>query len=322
MQEPPFSPCYQLNNELDLPEYSSEKEILLRLPGQPRIYVTDTTKIQEFLRKEFLLKDLEEIARHLWMMSKQDSKNISPLHRQLVKNRNIIVTEDPRLHLIWYHDRIFIKPLPKYLLSHKFWKMHLSFKPPLAAEQKVLRKAILGYLRTYIYLVRHESDFRIAISDDLQLIPKNISFLQFSDFISQLEFITNREVSERYAYGEIRLTRLNFYSKIFLGKFSFHRVNTQYSDYFATFYGPILFLFGIVSVLLNAMQLEMSVEQVDTSRPWKGYWQVCRWFSVICVGLVAFLIGWLLVLWGYKVGKEWVHAFRDRWRLRKGRLNY
>jgi hypothetical protein len=160
------------------------------------------------------------------MMSKQDSKNISPLHRQKVKNREIIITKDPRLHLIWYHNRIFIKPLLKYLLSHKFWLGHLSFKSPLTAEQKSLQRAVLGYLRTYVYLVRYESDFHITVSKGLQLIPKDVSFLKFSDFISQLKSITDREVSERYAYGEIRLTRLNLYSKILLRKFNFHRVNT------------------------------------------------------------------------------------------------
>jgi hypothetical protein len=322
MQETPFSSDYQLNNELDSPgPLTTPQELPLRLPGQPRICMTDTSKIQELLQKEFLLRDLEDISKHLWMMSKQDSKNISPLHRQKVKNREIIITEDPRLHLIWYHDRIFIKPLPKYLLSHKFWQSHLSFKSPLTAEQKSLRRAVLGYLRTYVYLVRYESDFRIALGEDLQLIPKDISFLKFSDFIAQLESITDREVSERYAYGEIRLTRLNLYSKIFLGKFNFHRVNAQYSDYFATFYGPILFIFAIFSVLLNSMQLEMAVQAVDTAGPWKGYWHVCRWFSIVCVGLVVCLVLWLVVLLLYKFVKEWVNALGDRWGLRKEKVD-
>lgn len=322
MQKVPFLPDYQLNNELDPPEpVTMAQELPLRLPGQPRIRMTDTSKIQEFLQKEFLLRDLEDISKHLWMMSKQDSKNISPLHRQKVKNREIIITEDPRLHLVWYHDRIFIKPLPKYLLSHRFWQSHLSFKIPLTAEQKSLRRAVLGYLRTYVYLVRYESDFRIALSENLQLIPKDVSFLKFSDFIAQLESITDREVSGRYAYGEIRLTRLNFYSKIFLVKFNFHRVNTQYSDYFATFYGPILFIFAIFSVLLNSMQLEMAVQAVDSAGPWKSNWYVCRWFSIVCIGLVACLVVWLLVLLLYKFVKEWVNALGDRRRLRKEKVD-
>jgi hypothetical protein len=42
-----------------------------------------------------------------------------------MKRREIVVTEDPRLHLVWIYDRVFIKPLPKYLLSHDFWQIYL-----------------------------------------------------------------------------------------------------------------------------------------------------------------------------------------------------
>ena len=31
-----------------------------------------------------------------------------------------VVTKDPRLHLVWICDRVFVKRLPPYLLSHLF----------------------------------------------------------------------------------------------------------------------------------------------------------------------------------------------------------
>ena len=61
-------------------------------------------------------------------MSTQSSANINALHRQRVKGRHIIITEEVRLHLVWIHDRIFVKPLPKYLLSHVFWEWFLGTK--------------------------------------------------------------------------------------------------------------------------------------------------------------------------------------------------
>ncbi|KAH8730326.1 hypothetical protein GQ44DRAFT_701175 [Phaeosphaeriaceae sp. PMI808] len=73
-----------------------------------------------FLEKELCSKDLEIMAPRLWIMTTLSSANIKPLHRQLVKGREIIVTEEPRLHLVWIHNRIFIKPLPHYLLSQAF----------------------------------------------------------------------------------------------------------------------------------------------------------------------------------------------------------
>ncbi|EDN97567.1 hypothetical protein SS1G_12419 [Sclerotinia sclerotiorum 1980 UF-70] len=225
-------------------------------------------------------------------MSKHDSKSISPLHRQKVKGRDIVITEDPRLHLVWYHDRIFIKPLPKYLLSHYFWEAYLCINRHSSPEQITLQKAVLGYLRTYIYLIKYESDFRIAIDDKLQLIPPDITFLKFCDFIASLENLPDIDVSGRYAYGEIRLTRLNLYSKIFLKKFSFHRVRTQYSDYFASFYGPLLFVFAIVSVVLSAMQVSMAIN-FDVTKQWKSFEQFCQWFSIICLSVVAILVLWL-----------------------------
>ena len=49
-------------------------------------------------------------------------------------------------------------------------------------------------------------------------------------------------MSARYRYGELRLTRLNFYVLLFLRKFHFEQV---YRDFFRQFYGPILFVLRI-----------------------------------------------------------------------------
>jgi hypothetical protein len=151
-------------------------------------------KKSRFLKNEFLLKDLEKISSHLWMISKHDIKNISPLYRQRVKGREIIVTEDPRLHLVWYHDRIFIKPLPKYLLSYSFSAAYLSVNRYSSPEQITLQRAVLGYLRTYIYLIKYKSDFRIAVDDKLQLIPPGITFPKICDFIAPLEHLLDNNI--------------------------------------------------------------------------------------------------------------------------------
>jgi hypothetical protein len=71
-------------------------------------------------------------------------------------------------------------------------------------------------------------------------------------------------VSDRYCYGELRFSRLNFYAPIFFRRFSFEQLHGQYSDYFGRLYGPVLFVFAIVSTLLNSMQVEMAVEQAHS----------------------------------------------------------
>jgi hypothetical protein len=152
-------------------------------------------------------------------MSKQDSSNISPLHRQRVKanGRQIIVTEDPQLHLVWIDDRIFLKPLPQYITSYAFWDTFMSDPSQYGATAK-LRKATLGYLRTYFYLIQYESDLRIAQDPALCLVPKEVTWPRFCQPTARFEDITENEVSGRYHYGEIRLTRLNYYAPILLGK--------------------------------------------------------------------------------------------------------
>ncbi|TEY64681.1 hypothetical protein BOTCAL_0144g00170 [Botryotinia calthae] len=316
MQEPPFAKADQLNDELDIIASSTAPAISkIRLPGQPRIYISQRAEVDNFIKQEFLLNDLEEISPYLWMMSKHDSKSISPLHRQKVKGRDIVVTEDPRLHLVWYHDRIFIKPLPKYILSHYFWELYLCTNRHSSPEHVTLQKAVLGYLRTYIHLIQHESDFRIAVDDKLQLIPPDITFLKFCDFTASLEHLLDVDVAGRYAYGEIRLTRLNLYSKILLQKFSFHRVQAQYSDYFASFYGPLLFVFAILSVVLSAMQVSTAIDLTATKQ-WESFGQFCQWFSITCLSLAVILVIWLSLLFLYKFIKEWVYAIGEHQRRR------
>jgi hypothetical protein len=160
----------------------------------------------------------------LWWMSKQDGGNISPLHRQIVKGQKIVITEDPRLHLVWIDNRIFLKPLPHYLTSYSFWHKFMS---DLSKNIDVVkfRKAALGYLRTYFYLIQYESDLRIAQDPALCLVPKGVTWPQFCHFSANLNDITDDKVSGQYHYGKIRLTRLNYYAPVLLGRTRYQRVD-------------------------------------------------------------------------------------------------
>ncbi|KAI9782853.1 MAG: hypothetical protein M1816_001673 [Peltula sp. TS41687] len=304
----PFPKAVQLN---DLAAQTTANSPSSYLPGHPRINLHDAVQLTGFLEREFCSPDLEAMAPFLWVMTTQSSANINPLHRQKVKGREIIITEDPRLHLVWNHNRIFIKPIPEYLLTESFWTRYL------ADRRDTIRKAALGYLRTYCHLIRHKSDFNIARQEQLGLIPPETEYEQFCNFISQFENIRDCDVSARYSYGELRLTRLNFYVKIFLRKFQFEDLHGQYAAYFSRFYGPLLFAFGILSIILSAMQVEMTVEQV-TRGTWSSFWYASRWFSVICIVWIACLSLGLALLFAFKFVDEWVFALRGRWR--RGRM--
>jgi hypothetical protein len=252
METPPFSKSQQLCRDLEVNEAGTPT--ITPLPGYPWLMLHDLPQMRQFLNDEFWAQDLETLASHLWVMSTYSNTNINPLHRQRIKGREIIVTEEPRLHLVWYHDRIFIKPLPKYLLSHRFWEVFLVNKSSLLGDRRdAIRKAAVGYLRTYRFLIRYESDFAIAKQNHLRLILEDIQWGEFCSFISALDQIDDVDVSGWYHYGELRLSRLNFYAPFFLGKFYFEQVHGQYSDYFARLYGPVLFIFAIISTALNSI---------------------------------------------------------------------
>lgn len=331
INRPPFSEAHQLNGELSSSQESANADETSYLPGHPEVLLDNSAQLINFLGREFHTVDLNKLAPHLWMISTQSSANISPLHHQKVKGRTIIITEDPRLHLVWIHDRIFVKPIPKYLMSYHFWADYLTDFVMLSHYGEDIRRAALGYLRTYRFLIKHESDFEIAQSK--RLIPQNVTWLEFLRFISQFDSIQDAHVSARYAYGELRLSRLNFHARIFLHRFHFEQIHGQYSDFFSRYYGPFLFVFGILSVALSAMQVEIAVETLAVETlpvvEWKSFWGVCRWFSVICLSGVVLFGCMFFLLFGGMIVDEWIFAIRDLRRKRRlqpeqqrGRLNH
>ncbi|APA10360.1 hypothetical protein SS1G_07168 [Sclerotinia sclerotiorum 1980 UF-70] len=286
----PFEKEHELYNGLHNPNEAQ------RLPDYPQILLQDTMELATFIFKDLRIPILEKISPCLWWMSIQSSAHIGPLHYQGVKLHDIIISENPKLHLIWYYDKIFIKPVPKYLLSFDFWHTYLiSSTSPLGSKREIIKRSALGFLRTCRYLVQYESDFNIAIGR--RLLPEATTWESFSRLVSNLRRIDDGDAMGRYAFGEMRLSRLNFYIKIILGKSTFYKVYGQYGAYFGRFYSPFLFILGIVSIILNALQLELAVESLD-SIPWQSVRDISRFTSVLVAAIlcgIAFVLFLLLV---------------------------
>lgn len=117
------------------------------------------------------------------------------------------------------------------MLSHAFWEL-------LKTQPVELRRAITGYLRTYLYLIRYKCDFRLATSTEnqLALIPKDngsvsnnrpnqLTFERFARFITAFRNLPDDDINPRYYYRELRLSRLNIYAPIFLRKLTFHHID-------------------------------------------------------------------------------------------------
>jgi hypothetical protein len=315
---PPFLKASQLVHDLEPQPGASQSTTL---PGQPSIPLDDLSLTSKFLEDDLWSDDLERIAPRLWIMTTTPSANVNPLHHQRVKGREIIVTEDPRLHLVWIHDRIFVKPIPRYLLSHAFWERHLDQKPSsLGDGQSNLRAAATGFLRTYRYLIRHESDLSIAQQDHLRLVPSDVDWASFCQFTRDLILIEDAAVSKRYCFGELRLTRLNFYAPLLLRKFRFEQVHGQYSDYFARLYGPVLFVFAVLSTILNSMQVALAADQ-SLAVHWVPVWHASRWFSAVSIAGTAVIALCFLVLWLWIFLDEWVYTLRQKWKARSAVLD-
>ncbi|KAI9664044.1 MAG: hypothetical protein M1821_007535 [Bathelium mastoideum] len=257
------------------------------LPEQPHVQL-QSPALQVYLRDSYRTAELDKLMPYLWLVSTPRSSHVCALHHQAVRGRNVVVAENPRLHLVWYHDRIFVKPIPPYLLSQPFWTY-------LKQTDMETWRAAAGFMRTYSYLIRYEVDFRKATESELRLIPPDngkdpITFERFVEFIAPFASLDDGSVSPRYQYGELRLTRLNKLTMIFTGKLTYHHIHAQWSSFFESLLAPSIAILAPVSVMSGAMQVVLAATGSNqNSGGWLVYSQVSRWISVI-ITLLAFAL--------------------------------
>ena len=154
------------------------------------------------------------------------------------------------MHLVWWYGKIRIHPLPEYIVCQDLWPWKLEAWGDKTRDD--FEKAALGLLSTYSSLIKHKSDYDIAL--EKKLISERSIGNSFGMFTRQFKEIEDTKLSTRYRhYGEIRLTRLNLFSRFF-GLGPFQRPNPQYSEYYQRFYAPILFIVGFISVVQSSTQ--------------------------------------------------------------------
>lgn len=79
---------------------------------------------RDFLATELSIKRIDNVYEHLWLAGLP----IPPrsLSYQIVLQREIVICENLNMHLLWGNGRMFLKPLPKYLLSPAFWNVYMQ----------------------------------------------------------------------------------------------------------------------------------------------------------------------------------------------------
>jgi hypothetical protein len=156
-------------------------------------------------------------------------------------------------------------------------------------------------MRSYVYLIRHEIDFRRATSAELGLIPTpchedqttSLTFEAFCQFLARFENITDDDVSPRYSYGQLRLARVNHLTRLVLRKWSYLPRHSRLADELGYFIAAVLALFSVASIFLNCMQVEIAVMSLTGKETWPGFIAVSRWFPV---GMMALILLMLVVL--------------------------
>ncbi|KAK6332350.1 hypothetical protein TWF696_003068 [Orbilia brochopaga] len=297
-------PEKQLNGDLIVKTFGGKK-VLRRndggttLPGEPLLEL-DGDQLLTRLRKIYLIPELDRMSPYLRYIVTLDSSHIFPVHFQSARGRQVLANERHSLHLVWYRDRIFVKPIAPYLLSAAFWEWIAE------ADQEVF-KAVAGLMRTYTHLIQSEADYRLASDDRSPLLPLSTGkttddFEKFARFIDQFSRLADDELSPRYLYGELRLTRLNWLIRFLFIKVTFFHVDGEWGLIFMSLLAPLIAIFAVLSILLAAMQVGLAAEALSSTDAWQVYIGVCKWFSVVVLlattvasaGLLAVMAGVLI----------------------------
>ncbi|ORY72156.1 uncharacterized protein BCR38DRAFT_419092, partial [Pseudomassariella vexata] len=252
--------------------HENDAHYIAHIPGDPAVNLL-LNEVRDYLSNQLETPLLDELYDHLWLVARKSGQNIDALHRQRVKGRSIVPVEDPRLHLVWGGGKIYIKPIPVFLLNHDFWTMYLhprmgetsapySQGHSQASTSAFDRSVALGFLRSYALLVPHRVDFMLA--KESYLIPEDVDWLLWSSFIRHFRDLGDESVAKRYHYGQLRLSRLDWAVRIFRPQHTstiwFYEIpQWSHTDFVARATLPLLFVFASVSLALSSMQVALSV---------------------------------------------------------------
>ncbi|KAK4197177.1 hypothetical protein QBC40DRAFT_108051 [Triangularia verruculosa] len=275
------------------------------LPGQPRIRLGERPqhvdgpegKLDGYLRRWHLTEKLDRLLplmRYVFVQTPAYD-HINALHHHAAHTRKIVVDEEPGLHLVWYYETIFMKPIPPYFFSRAFW-MYIAH-----ADLEVY-EASLGFMRSYYHIIRFEIDFHEAC--EKKLIPRKDdgefpTYEEWCEFIEPFSLVGDNSVNRRYHYGELRLSRINRAALLFRFNLAYFHLLPQWGSFLSHILAPLITTFAVCSVILNSMQVTLAVIEVSNEtghtlpdpEGWKRFMDVSLYFPIVVILLIAFVIG-------------------------------
>lgn len=234
-----------------IPPFAITRELIAN-KGNESLHLLGTTERRDQVLRHLRDDDLEVMHQQLWYAGRRG--NISPLHHQRVLCREIILTERPRLHLVWFERTIYVQRLDDELLNWTFFSI-------IACRDEIIYQAATGFLLSYMRLIQYPSD--LAIAQDIGLVNKSISWHAWQAFRADvLHQLADRDIHDRFEYGELRLGRLNQIFRLRLRGLAYFTVYRDYSSYFGDNYKTLIAVFAIVTVGLSAMQVMAAFDRL------------------------------------------------------------
>lgn len=209
---------------------------------------------RHIIAEEYTINKLNNIHDYLWIAGRKE--NINPIHKQICMRRDILIVEDISLHMIWYDNIIYLKPLKKIIID-EYLNMNDKFK-----NNNDFLLCINGFLKSYIKLIKTKSDFIIAYEKKLidEDITWNLWKVFYSNFIINLN---NINCNKRYEYGELRLYRLNLIYQLTFRGLSYFNIYRQYNIYFNKYFQVSILLFAYLTMYLTAMQVMLASTNIN-----------------------------------------------------------
>jgi hypothetical protein len=268
-----------------------------------------------FLSRELLIPRLDAIQSSLWLCGRPMPPRT--LHQQVLMSRNITVTEQMELHLVWAKDRIFVKPVPAYLLDPDFWKTHLlsvgrgtDSNEKEEGQTSVLSNDLVacarGFLFSYTALIAYESDF--AIARQVGLLPSTVTWSGWKTFSAQLlSSHCYSAVNPRFWYGELRLSRLNkvymFRKGFLLRGYSSVGGHAFYVALLRDNFAVLAAVLGYVAIVLTAMQVGLATNQLQPNAMFQNASYGFTVFSILApliaaAGILGVVVLMVISNWG------------------------
>jgi uncharacterized membrane protein len=247
--------------------------------------------IEQYIARELDVSRLNKIHDHLWLAGRPMSAR--PLHRQVMLDRQIVVTEQADLHLVWRESRLFLKPLPEFLMDHSVWQNYIC-------RNRRSYECASGFLLSYVWLICHRSD--LAIANEKGLLCPKIEWHRWTAFakslLSKLDHTCLSNINIRYGYGELRLSRLNWIYRLSANTRSptnlvrgYMYGYNRYSTFVQRNFAWLLVVSVYITIVLTAMQVGLATTRLNKD---DGFQNASYGFTIFSI--VAPLVGIIIIM--------------------------